>query len=115
MVDRWEQVSRGKVPAREKMTGRKIRFLKNCPRLPSLLFANDIYKRAKKANVSDGIALDWNKVEAESQNLNEEKAGRALFEIGCLVPANRFGPGILFAKFCLQSNEYFGKANLGRF
>ena len=51
------------------------------PRLPALLFANDIYKRAKKANVSDGIALDWNKVEAVSQNLNEEKAGRELFEI----------------------------------
>ena len=81
VVDRWEQVKAEEKKRKGENDQEDSIFKKLPPRLPSLLFANDIYKRAKKANVSDGIALDWNKVEAVSQNLNEEKAGRALFEI----------------------------------
>ena len=81
VVDRWEQVKAEEKKQKGENDQKDSIFKKLPPRLPSLLFANDIYKRAKKANVSDGIALDWNKVEAVSQNLNEEKAGRALFEI----------------------------------
>ena len=81
VVDRWEQVKAEEKKQKGGNDQKDSIFKKLPPRLPALLFANDIYKRAKKANVSDGIALDWNKVEAVSQNLNEEKAGRALFEI----------------------------------
>ena len=81
VVDRWEQVKAEEKQQKGENVENDSIFKKLPPRLPSLLFAYDIYKRAEKANRSEEIAVDWNKVEAESESLNEENAGRALFEL----------------------------------
>ena len=81
VVDRWEQVK----AEEKKQKGISIEnssiFKKLPPRLPALLFANDIYKRAEKADVEDRLSLDKGKIESMTQNLDQEKAGRALFEL----------------------------------
>ena len=81
MIDRWEQVKAEEKKEKRQSDQDDSIFKKLPPRLPALLFANDIYKRAEKANVNGEISLDWNNVDTQSQGMDEEKAGQALFEL----------------------------------
>ena len=51
------------------------------PRLPALLFAFDVYKRAVKAGLESGGTWDGDKVFELSDGINEENAGKLLFEL----------------------------------
>ena len=51
------------------------------PRLPALLFAFDVYKRAVKAGLESGGTWDEDKVFELSDGINEENAGKLLFEL----------------------------------
>ncbi len=81
VVDRWEQV-KAEEKKQKGETGKKDSVFKKLPpRLPALLFAHDIYKRADKAGLSKQISVDSEKIESLSKGLSEEKAGQALFEV----------------------------------
>jgi len=81
VVDRWEQVKAEEKKQKGISNENPSIFKKLPPRLPALLFANDIYKRAEKANVEGRLSLDRGKIDSMTQNLDQEKAGRALFEL----------------------------------
>ena len=81
VVDRWEQVKAEEKKQKGESDHNDSIFKKLPPRLPALLFAYDIYKRAEKANLNEKISLDWEKVDTHSQSFDNEKAGRALFEV----------------------------------
>ena len=81
VVDRWEQVKAEEKKQKGISNENSSIFKKLPPRLPALLFANDIYKRAEKADVEDRLSLDMGKIDSMAQNMDQEKAGRALFEL----------------------------------
>jgi len=81
VVDRWEQVKAEEKKQKGISNENPSIFKKLPPRLPALLFANDIYKRAEKADVEDRLSLDKGKIDSMAQNMDQEKAGRALFEL----------------------------------
>ena len=81
VVDRWEQVKAEEKKQKGESGDNSSIFKKLPPRLPALLFAYDIYKRAEKANVHTKMTLTEKKIDLLSQDLDEEKAGRALFEL----------------------------------
>ena len=81
VVDRWEQVKAEEKKQKGISNENSSIFKKLPPRLPALLFANDIYKRAEKADVDDRLSLDKGKIDSMAQNMDQEKAGRALFEL----------------------------------
>ncbi|MBL6827102.1 MAG: MazG family protein [Opitutales bacterium] len=81
VVDRWEQVKAEEKKQKGISNENPSIFKKLPPRLPALLFANDIYKRAEKADVQGRLSLDMGKIDSMAQNMDQEKAGRALFEL----------------------------------
>lgn len=81
VVDRWEQVKAEEKKKKGEIDEKDSIFKKLPPRLPALLFAYDIYKRAEKANLNQELSLDWRMVDGKAQDLDEGKAGLALFEI----------------------------------
>jgi len=81
VLDRWEQIKAEE--KKNKPSGdRPPKLFKELPpRLPALLFAHDVYKRAVKAELeSDGEWDDENAKEF-SDGLDEDSAGRALFQL----------------------------------
>ena len=81
VVDRWEQVKAEEKKQKGESGYNSSIFKKLPPRLPALLFAYDIYKRAEKANIHNQMNLAEKKIDLLSQDLDKEKAGRVLFEI----------------------------------
>ena len=81
VVDRWEQVKAEEKKQKGESDDNSSIFKKLPPRLPALLFAYDIYKRAEKANIHNQMNLADKKIDLLSQDLDKEKAGRVLFEI----------------------------------
>jgi XTP/dITP diphosphohydrolase/tetrapyrrole methylase family protein/MazG family protein len=81
VVDRWEQVKAEEKKQKGESGDNSSIFKKLPPRLPALLFAYDIYKRAEKANIHNQMNLAEKKIDLLSQDLDKEKAGRVLFEI----------------------------------
>ena len=81
VVDRWEQVKAEEKRKKGDDVQKNSIFKKLPPRLPALLFAFDVWKRAQKAGLDSKMKVDWNKIESISHDLNAEKAGKALFEM----------------------------------
>lgn len=81
VVDRWEQVKAEEKKQKGESEATHSVFKKLPPRLPALLFAYDIFKRADKAGLNKAMSIDDEKVQILSQGLNEYHAGKALFEI----------------------------------
>ena len=81
VVDRWEQVKAEEKRKKGDDVEKNSIFKKLPPRLPALLFAFDVWKRAQKAGLDSKMKVDWNKIESISHDLNAEKAGKALFEM----------------------------------
>ena len=50
-------------------------FKKLPPRLPALLFAYDIFKKAEKAGVTRDMPIDLVEIQNEARDFDEEKAG----------------------------------------
>tara|TARA_B100002019_G_C21258343_1_gene595225 strand:+ start:1804 stop:2463 length:660 start_codon:yes stop_codon:yes gene_type:complete len=81
VIDRWELIK-----AKEKEDSGKsnepFKIFKDLPpRLPSLLFAFDIYKRASKHGLLE--KGEWSEIEVDkkSSGMDEDSVGHALFEI----------------------------------
>ena len=81
VIDRWEQVKAEEKRKKGDDVEKNSIFKKLPPRLPALLFAFDVWKRAQKAGLDSKMKVDWNKIESISHDLNAEKAGKALFEM----------------------------------
>jgi MazG family protein len=99
VVDRWELI---KAEEKKQKNGdnEKVSIFKNLPpRLPALLFANDIYKRVVKNKLEQNG--DWSEKNAEdtAQELNEERAGKALFELVAACRKNGIEPESALRKF----------------
>ena len=81
VVDRWEQVKAEEKRSKGDDFQKNSIFKKLPPRLPALLFALDVWKRAHNAGLDAKMKVDWNKIESISYDLDAEKAGKALFEM----------------------------------
>ena len=81
VIDRWEQVKAEEKRKKGDDVQKNSIFKKLPPRLPALLFAFDVWKRAQKAGLDSKMKVDWSKIESISHDLNAEKAGKALFEM----------------------------------
>jgi len=81
VLDRWEQIKSEEKKNRSSGDRTPKLFKDLPPRLPALLFAHDVYKRALKAELeSEG---EWDDLMARdfSDGLDENSAGRALFQL----------------------------------
>jgi len=81
VLDRWEQIKSEEKKNRSSGDQTPKLFKDLPPRLPALRFAHDVYKRALKADLeSEG---EWDDLMARdfSDGLDENSAGRALFQL----------------------------------
>ncbi len=81
VIDRWEQIKAEE--KKQKGSGKQENFIfkKLPPKLPALQFAYEIFKKAEKEELADKIPIDLVRIQNESRNFDEERAGLALFEI----------------------------------
>ena len=105
VVDRWEQVKAEEKKLKGISNENPSIFKKLPPRLPALLFANDIYKRAEKADVDDRLSLDKGKIDSMAQNMDQEKAGRALFELVAACRKSRLDPEACLRDFASKQMQ----------
>lgn len=99
VIDRWELI---KAEEKKKKFGEneKISIFKNLPpRLPALLFANDIYKRVAKNGLEEKGGWEENNANGSAQELNEELAGKALFELVAACQKSGIDPELALRKF----------------
>ena len=99
VIDRWELI---KAEEKKKKLGEnaKISIFKNLPpRLPALLFANDIYKRVAKNGLEEKGEWEENNSTGSAQELNEEPAGKALFELVAACQKSGIDPELALRKF----------------
>ena len=64
VIDRWEQVKAEEKRNKGDDVHKNSIFKKLPPRLPALLFAFDVWKRAQKAGLDSKMKVDWNKINA---------------------------------------------------
>lgn len=83
VLDSWELIKAEEKEGKgDSLGGRKPGLFKDLPpRLPALLFAYDIYKRSITAGLESAGAWDEGKVEELSAGIDEERAGKLLFEL----------------------------------
>lgn len=105
VIDRWELI---KAEEKKQKIGEneKISIFKNLPpRLPALLFANDIYKRVVKHKLEKKGEWSENNAEGAAQELNEELAGKALFEMVAACRKSGIEPESALRKFTSSQVE----------
>jgi len=80
VLNQWDKIKAEEKEKRGIKTDQTKLFKQLPPQLPALLYALDIYKRAKKLSLEG--AGDWSeqKVNDQLANLDENAAGKALFE-----------------------------------
>lgn len=110
VVDRWEQVKAEEKKQKGESGDNSSIFKKLPPRLPALLFAYDIYKRAEKANVHTKMTLTEKKIDLLSQDLDEVKAGRALFELVAACRKSGLDPEASLRSFASKQMKEVEKA-----
>ena len=99
VIDRWELI---KAEEKKKKFGEneKISIFKNLPpRLPALLFANDIYKRVAKNGLEEKGEWEENNASVSAQELNEGLAGKALFELVAACQKSGIDPELALRRF----------------
>ena len=99
VIDRWELI---KAEEKKKKFGEneKLSIFKNLPpRLPALLFANDIYKRVAKNGLEGKGEWEESNANGSAQELNEGLAGKALFELVAACQKSGIDPELALRKF----------------
>lgn len=92
VIDRWELI---KAEEKKQKAGanEKLSIFKDLPpRLPALLFASDIYKRASKHGLSGNGQWSEPNVKKASDGLTEASAGQAIFELVAACRKNDIDP-----------------------
>jgi len=110
VIDRWEQVKAEEKKQKGESGDNSTIFKKLPPRLPALLFAYDIYKRAEKANVHTKMTLTEKKIDLLSQDLDEVKAGRAFFELVAACRKSGLDPEASLRSFASKQMKEVEKA-----
>ena len=67
--------------------------------MPALLFANDIYKRVAKNGLEEKGEWEENNASGSAQELNEELAGKALFELVAACQKSGIDPELALRRF----------------
>ncbi len=99
VIDRWELI-KAEEKKRKSGPNHKISIFKNLPpRLPALLFANDIYKRADKNGLREQGEWSEEKVNDNADGLTEGLAGKALFELVASCRKKGIDPESALRKF----------------
>ena len=81
VVDRWEQI-KAEEKKNKPSSGLPPKLFKDLPpRLPALLFAHDVYKRALKADLESDGEWDDDQAKELSEGLDEDSVGRTLFQL----------------------------------
>ena len=99
VIDRWELIKEQEKKDSGKIFDKQSIFKDLPPRLPSLLYAYDIYKRASKHDLVE--KGEWSEIEADEhcQEMDESKAGRALFQIVASCQKKGIDPESALRKF----------------
>ena len=79
VIDRWEKIKAEEKKAKGEHTEKQL-FKNLPPQLPSTLFAHEVHKQASKQGLVGAGEWDEAQVMAIAEGLDEEKAGRVLFE-----------------------------------
>lgn len=98
VIEVWEQVK-----AREKAAAGKSEstVFKNLPpRLPALMFAEDIAKRIEKNRLPAGGAFDEESITRRAAELSDESAGRELFELAAACRRRGIDPETALRREC---------------
>jgi XTP/dITP diphosphohydrolase/tetrapyrrole methylase family protein/MazG family protein len=90
VIEVWEKVKAGEKAA----AGRTepAVFKAQPPRLPALMFAEDIWKQIEKKQLSASGIVDLAQIKALGQHLDEQKLGRILFEVTAAARAHGLDP-----------------------
>ncbi|WP_415907330.1 nucleoside triphosphate pyrophosphohydrolase [Oleiharenicola sp. Vm1] len=98
VIDVWEGIK-----AQEKAAAGKVEsqvFKKLPPRLPALLFAEDVAKRIEKQRLpADGV-VDAAAIARRAEALTPEAAGRALYELAAACRARGIDPELALRREC---------------
>lgn len=98
VIDVWEGIK-----AQEKAAAGKSEstlFKKLPPRLPALMFAEDVDKRIAKQRLPAGGIVDSVAIARLADTLTPEAAGRALFEIAAACRARGIDPEMALRREC---------------
>ena len=98
VIEVWE-----KVKAAEKAAAGKTEstiFKKLPPRLPALMFAEEVAKRIEKQRLPAADAIDASRVATIAVGLNDETAGRQLFELAAACRQRGIDPEAALRKEC---------------
>ena len=105
VVDRWEQIKAEEKKQKGLSEKENLIFKKLPPRLPALLFAYDIFKKAEKAGVTRDMPINLVGIQNEARGFDEEKAGLALFEIVAICRKAGLDPENCLRTFCAKQVE----------
>jgi XTP/dITP diphosphohydrolase/tetrapyrrole methylase family protein/MazG family protein len=98
VIEVWEKVKAGEKAAAGK--AESTLFKKLPPRLPALMFAEEVVKRiAKQSLPADGI-VDQGQIARLASGLREESAGRLLFELAAACRQAGVDPESALRKEC---------------
>jgi len=78
VLKQWEAI---KATEKGKELTGATQFKKLPPALPALLFAYDVFKQIQKKALPTGDSVDWETIELMAVELDEQSAGRLLFDI----------------------------------
>ena len=109
VLKKWDEIK-----AAEKKNGNQPegRIFKNLPpALPALLRARDVYKQIQKKELDLGGQLDRDKIESSAENLTEESAGKALFEIAAACRVAGIDPESALRRYSNQIVDSFEESN----
>lgn len=98
VIEVWE-----KVKATEKAAAGKTEsalFKKLPPRLPALMFAEEVAKRIEKQKLPAAGIIDEGRIAAQAAGLDEAAAGRQLFELAAACRRRGIDPEAALRKEC---------------
>ena len=98
VIEVWEKVKAGEKAAAGKSESHV--FKKLPPRLPALMFAEEVAKRIAKQKLPAEGAADWPGIERRAATLTETEAGRALFELAAACRARGIDPEMALRREC---------------
>jgi XTP/dITP diphosphohydrolase/tetrapyrrole methylase family protein/MazG family protein len=98
VIEVWEKVKAGEKAAAGKTES--TLFKKLPPRLPALMFAEEVVKRIAKQSLPADDALDQLHIAQLARGLKEESAGRMLFELAAACRQAGIDPESALRKEC---------------
>jgi MazG family protein len=98
VIDVWEQIKAGEKAAAGKKESAVFKQLP--PRLPALMFAEDIAKRIEKKRLPAQGVVDEARIEQRAAELSEEAAGRGLFELAAACRLRGIDPETALRREC---------------